>query len=106
MSYIGHHCEARSGKRLSALNCAKNGSVKVPHQTFSSTGIGPRRFELLDAKWTEKPSPRDLESLLIVGEQLGEANIISRTLVCRTEASSLIEGNVRAVPIDEVSTAA
>lgn len=60
------------------------------------------RFELLEAKWAENPSASDFEALLIVGSQLGETNIISRKLVCRTPAASLVHEKVRAVPIGDL----
>ncbi len=58
-------------------------------------------FDLIEAKFTELADHRDAVGLKRVAEVLGERNVRSMSLVCRTANSYPIETNLNAIPIGE-----
>lgn len=54
------------------------------------------RFELLEAKWSLTPTPRDAQPLHDVAELLGASRVLARRVLCRCETAHPV-GGVRAV---------
>ena len=59
-------------------------------------------FDLIEAKFTELADHRDAVGLKRVAEVLGERNVRSMSLVCRTANSYPIETDLNAIPIGDL----
>ena len=63
------------------------------------------RFHLFECKWTEVPTSADAAGLDHVAGVLGEATILSRTIVCRTPRPFPLPGGVTALGIADLAGA-
>jgi predicted AAA+ superfamily ATPase len=61
------------------------------------------RFELFETKWTEIPDSRDAIQLQHVAEALGDGNVLSRHVVCRTPNRHPIERAVEAIDVHDLA---
>jgi len=60
------------------------------------------RVELFEAKWTELPDGRDTANLVAVLKLIGAANVLSASVVCRTQAAYPLADGTRAIPVAEL----
>jgi uncharacterized protein len=57
------------------------------------------RFELYEAKWTERPDAGDLRSIQTVSEELGKHTIMRRGIICRVGNPHPLEEGAEALPL-------
>jgi hypothetical protein len=60
------------------------------------------RFELYEAKWTERPRAADGRAMQKVAEELGERSIVRRGVVCRVSNPHPLEAGGDALPLSHV----
>lgn len=60
------------------------------------------RFELYDARWTERPDMGDIANLVHVEKQLGAKNVVKQQIVSRTPNAYPISKSSKAVPVHEI----
>lgn len=58
-------------------------------------------FELIEAKLSEMPGPRDVNALNKVAETLGHKNVQKKTVICQTSHSYPIDNNIMAMNLEE-----
>lgn len=60
------------------------------------------RFELYEAKWTERPNAGDIRSIQKVSEELGKRAIARSGVVCRVENPHPLEAGAEALPLGQL----
>lgn len=60
------------------------------------------RFDLYDAKWSERPSSGDASSLVRVAAELPAGAVLQQAIVCRTLNRHPLSGQVEAIPLAEL----
>ena len=60
------------------------------------------RFHLADAKWTAAPRPRDAAALNKVAAMLPPNSVASRSIFCRTPNAYPLNGEVTAIPLEDL----
>ncbi len=61
------------------------------------------RVELFEAKWTELPDGRDTANLTAVRKLIGAQNVLSASVVCRTQAAYPLADGTRAIPVADLA---
>jgi hypothetical protein len=57
------------------------------------------RFELMDAKWSKAPTPRDAQPMIEVAELIGQERVSAQRLICRCEEPFPVS-RARAINLD------
>jgi hypothetical protein len=60
------------------------------------------RFELYEAKWTERPDAGDTRSIQKVSDELGKRSIARSAVVCRVENRHPLEAGAEALPLAQL----
>jgi uncharacterized protein len=60
------------------------------------------RFELYEAKWTERPDGGDTRSIQKVGDELGKRSIARSGVVCRVQNPHPLEAGAEALPLAQL----
>ena len=60
------------------------------------------RFHIADAKWGERPRPRDAGPLRKVSEALSPGSVDTVSIICRTPNAHPVDARVNAVPVTEL----
>jgi uncharacterized protein len=60
------------------------------------------RFELYEAKWTERPDAGDTRSIQKVSDELGKRSIARSGVVCRVDNTYPLEGGAEALPLAQL----
>jgi uncharacterized protein len=60
------------------------------------------RFELYEAKWTERPNAGDIRSIQKVSEELGKRAIARSGVVCRVQNPHPLEAGAEALPLGQL----
>ena len=61
------------------------------------------RFDLYEAKWSTHPGPGDCAGMNEVARELGEENIASRQIICRTPNEYLLDAHSKAINLAELA---